>query len=81
MHTGPVQPTLPPPLPACWLLVVHVQVEVARLEASLRSLTKQLAEAEADYLTGSERLAALAREVSKTNTRTAHARLYSVACA
>jgi hypothetical protein len=46
------------------------QVEVARLEGSLRSLTKQLGEAEADYLTGSERLAALAREVSQAHDDT-----------
>lgn len=45
---------------------VRAQVEVARLEQSLRSLNKQLGEAEADYLTGTERLAALRREVSGT---------------
>lgn len=43
------------------------QVEVARLESSLRSLHKQLGEAEADYLTGTERLAALRREVGDTS--------------
>lgn len=40
------------------------QVEVSRLEASVRSLNKQLGEAEADYITGSERLTQLRREVS-----------------
>jgi hypothetical protein len=48
-----------------------VQVEVARLEQSLRSLNKQLGEAEADYLTGTERLAALRREVSNTHGKLA----------
>lgn len=41
------------------------QVEVSRLEAAVRELNKQLGEAEADYLTGSERLAQLHREVSE----------------
>lgn len=46
------------------------QVEVSRLEACVRELHKQLGEAEADYLTGSERLAQLHREVSaRTQTR------------
>lgn len=40
------------------------QVELARLESSSRQLGKQLREAEADYMTGSERLAELQREVS-----------------
>jgi hypothetical protein len=40
------------------------QVELARLESSSRQLGKQLREAEADYITGSERLAELQREVS-----------------
>jgi chromosome segregation ATPase len=39
------------------------QVELARLESSSRQLGKQLREAEADYITGSERLAELQREV------------------
>lgn len=46
-----------------------LQVEVARLEQSLRSLNKQLGEAEADYLTGTERLAALRREVSSRHRK------------
>lgn len=52
-------PLPPPPL--------HLQVEVARLEAAVRSINTQLGEAEADYLTGSERLAALRREVGVTS--------------
>jgi chromosome segregation ATPase len=39
------------------------QVEVARLQAAAHELNKQLSEAEADYVTGSERLAQLHREV------------------
>jgi hypothetical protein len=45
---------------------VPAQVEVARLEQTMRALNKQLGEAEADYLTGTERLAALRREVSSS---------------
>lgn len=46
------------------------QVEVSRLESAVRSLHKQLGEAEADYLTGTQRLAQLHREVSNTHTHT-----------
>lgn len=45
------------------------QVEVSRLESAVRSLHKQLGEAEADYLTGTQRLAQLHREVRNTHTR------------
>jgi uncharacterized protein HemX len=41
------------------------QVELARLESSSRQLGKQLREAEADYITGTERLAELQREVGR----------------
>jgi hypothetical protein len=44
--------------------VVTTQVELARLEASSRELNRQIREAEADYLTGSERLVELHKQVS-----------------
>lgn len=41
------------------------QVELARLEHTSREINRQLQEAEADYLTGTERLAELQREVCR----------------
>lgn len=41
------------------------QVELARLEHASREVNRQLQEAEADYLTGTERLTELHREVGR----------------